>query len=228
MPMIIIILIAIVFAAIMLPSIWAKHVLSKHQTEDKSLQGTGGELATHLLERFKLAGVKLEETKLGDHYDPETKCVRLTASNMTGQSLTAVATAAHEVGHALQHNAGYGPILLRTRLVKLAQVMEKLGSMAILIAPLAVLLTKSPVLGGLLFGTAILSMLTLSIVHLITLPVEFNASFGRALPVLREGYLPAEKLKIAEKILLACALTYLAQSLASLLNLGRWLAVLRR
>lgn len=226
--MLIIILIVLIIGVIVLPGIWAKHVLSKYQTEDKSLQGTGGELVEHLIERFKLTEVTLEETELGDHYDPEAKCVRLTAPNMTSQSLTAVATAAHEVGHALQHQIGYTPILWRTRLVRTAFVMEKIGSAAILLSPVAVLLTRSPVVGGLLFGAAILSMLTLTVVHLITLPVEFNASFGRALPILKEGYLPPEKIKIAEKILLACALTYLAQSLASLLNLGRWLAILRR
>lgn len=226
--MLIISLVIIVIAAIVLPSIWAKHVLSKYQIEDKTLQGTGGELAEHLIERFKLTDVKLEQTELGDHYDPEAKCVRLTAHNMESQSLTAVATAAHEVGHALQHQLGYRPILWRTRLVKIAFIMEKVGSLAMLISPVAVIFTKSPFVGGLLFGAAILSMLTLSIVHLVTLPVEFNASFGRALPILKEGYLAPEQFKIAEKILLACTLTYLAQSLSSLLNLGRWLAVLRR
>lgn len=223
-----IILISIVLGVITLPGFWARQVLLKHQAEDSSLDGTGGELAEHLIERFGLKDVKLEETELGDHYDPESKCVRLTSPVMTGQSLTAVATAAHEVGHALQHHNDYTPILFRTRLVKLAMVMEKVGSTAILISPVAVFLTKSPAIGGLFFGIALLSMLTMTIVHFVTLPVEFNASFGRALPVLREGYLPPAKLKIAEKILLACALTYLAQSLASLLNLGRWLTILRR
>jgi len=223
-----IILFGIFIAVVALPGAWASHVLKKHQVEDKALQGTGGELAEHLMERFKLTDVTLEESEVGDHYDPESKCVRLTPANMSGQTLTAVATAAHEVGHALQHQSAYSPILLRTRLVKVAMVMEKLGSSAMLLAPIAILFTKSPAVGGIFFGTALLSMLTMTVVHIVTLPVEFNASFGRALPVLREGYLPPEKIKIAEKILLACALTYLAQSLASLLNLGRWLAVLRR
>jgi Zn-dependent membrane protease YugP len=226
--MFIIILVLIVLAAVLLPGMWAQHILSKYQVEDNTLQGNGGELAKHLIERFQLDGVSVEETNLGDHYDPETKCVRLTAANMGGQSLTAVATAAHEVGHAIQHYTGYTPLLLRTRFVKGAMTMEKVGSTAMIISPVAMLLTKSPLITGLLFGSAILSMLTMSLVHVVTLPVEFNASFNRALPILREGYLNPEQIKIAEKILLACALTYLAQSLMSLLNLGRWLAVLRR
>ncbi len=226
--MFLIIVFIIVLAVIALPGAWAKHVLSKHQITDPSLQGTGGELAEHLISRFHLSPVTLEETKLGDHYDPETQHVRLTTENLSGQSLTAAATAAHEVGHALQHQTGYKPLLLRTRLVKMAMVMEKVGSVAMLMAPVSMLITKSPAISLLLFGAALLSMLTMTVVHLVTLPVEFNASFGRALPILREGYLSPEQLKIAEKILLACALTYLSQSLMSLLNLGRWLAVLRR
>lgn len=226
--MFIIILVLIVLAAVLLPGMWAQHILSKYQVEDNTLQGNGGELAKHLIERFQLDGVSVEETNLGDHYDPETQCVRLTAANMEGQSLTAIATAAHEVGHAIQHRTDYKPLLLRTRFVKGAMTMEKVGSTAMIISPVAMLLTKSPLITGLLFGSAILSMLTMSLVHVVTLPVEFNASFNRALPILREGYLNPEQIKIAEKILLACALTYLAQSLMSLLNLGRWLAVLRR
>lgn len=226
--MIFAILTIIVLALILLPGLWAQHVLAKFQVNDDSLQGTGGELAKHLIDRFQLEEVKLEESDRGDHYDPETKCVRLSPDNMTGRSLTAVATAAHEVGHAIQHQVGYQPILLRSRLVRGAMVMEKLGSTAMIISPIAMVISRSPVVGGLLFGTAVLSMLTMSLVHLVTLPVEFNASFGRALPILREGYLEPDQIKIAEKILLACALTYLAQSLLSLLNLGRWLTVLRR
>lgn len=226
--MLIMIVAIIVLAAILLPGIWAQRILSKYQVEDNTLQGNGGELAEHLIERFQLEGVSVEETNLGDHYDPETKCVRLTKANLDGQSLTAVATAAHEVGHAIQHYTGYSPLLLRTRFVKGAMTMEKIGSAAMIISPIAMLLTKSPMITGLLFGSAILSMLTMSLVHAVTLPAEFNASFGRALPILREGYLSPEQIKIAEEILLACALTYLAQSLMSLLNLGRWLAILRR
>ncbi|MBV1880193.1 MAG: zinc metallopeptidase [Pseudomonadales bacterium] len=226
--MLIILLIIFVLATIILPGIWATHILAKYQLTDDSLQGTGGELAQHLIERFALTETKIELTNLGDHYDPAEKMVRLSEANMDGQSLTAVATAVHEIGHALQHQQGYRPLLWRSRLVKVALIMEKVGSFSMMLSPVMVIVTKSPFIGGLLFGVAILSMLILSIVHFVTLPVEFNASFGRALPILKEGYISSEQYKITEKILLACTLTYLAQSLSSLLNLGRWLAVFRR
>jgi Zn-dependent membrane protease YugP len=75
----------------------------------------------------------------------------------------------------------------------------------------------------------VLSMALGTIVHLVTLPVELDASYGKALPLLKEGnYLHEGDLRHAQRILKAAALTYVAGSLASLLNLGRWLAVLRR
>lgn len=224
------ILIAIFTFSILLgPSMWANSIIRKFEKKDPTLQGTGGELAEHLIKRFQLTGVQLEETDLGDHYDSEKKCVRLRKECIEGQSITAVAIAAHEVGHAIQDYKGYQPLQLRSQWVKRAQSLEKLGSAAVLIAPFVMMLTKSPLIMALMVGAALSSMLVLTIVHLITLPVEFDASFGKALPLLEKGdYLTPEQLGIAKKILLACALTYVAQSLASLLNIGRWLAILRR
>jgi len=75
----------------------------------------------------------------------------------------------------------------------------------------------------------VLSMLVNTVVHLVTLPVEFDASFGRALPILREGqYISKTDYRAARKILLACALTYVASSLSGLLNFWRWIKVFRR
>ncbi len=91
------------------------------------------------------------------------------------------------------------------------------------------MLTRIPQAGALTILIGLLSMGLSTIVHLVTLPVEFDASYGKALPILKEGkYLHDGDLKHAEKILKAAALTYVAGSLASLLNLGRWIAVLRR
>ncbi|PCJ17054.1 MAG: peptidase [Gammaproteobacteria bacterium] len=211
------------------PSMWANSIIRKFHKTDTSLQGTGGELVEHLIERFQLEGVSLEETESGDHYDPESKCVRLSKENLEGRSITSVAIAAHEVGHAIQDFQSYKPLQARSQWVKKAQALEKLGSATALIAPFVLMLSKSPIIIALMAVSALSSMLVLTIVHLITLPVEFDASFGKALPVLEKGeYLTPDQLESAKKILLACALTYVAQSLASLLNIGRWLAILRR
>ena len=125
----------IVLAVVFGPSLWARAVLSWYGDDRPDFPGTGGELARHLLDEGGLAEVKVEVTDLGDHYDPTDKAVRLKAENMDGRSLTAVATAAHEVGHALQDRDGYGPLATRTRLVRATHSFQRIGSVILLATP---------------------------------------------------------------------------------------------
>ena len=193
------------------------------------MRGTGGELARHLVQRFELTGVVVEETEHGDHYDPAAKAVRLSSANFNGKSLTAIAVAAHEVGHAIQDKEGSSLLENRTKWVQFAQVTDKLGSVAILVMPVLTLISKSPALAGLMILLAVSSMLVATIVHFITLPVELDASFKKALPILKEGeYIEPHEEQAVNSILKAAAYTYVAASLASLLNLARWIAILRR
>lgn len=211
------------------PQWWTRRQFTRHQRHREDYPGTGGELARHLLDRFGLQQVAVETAaEQGDHYDPGAKAVRLTETVYSGKSLTAVAVAAHEVGHALQDQAGYAPLRWRTRLVRAAGGLEKLGSGLLLALPVLALVTRSPAVGILMFLAGLASLGTGTLVHLITLPVEWDASFRRALPILRSGYIPPEDQAGARRILTAAALTYVAGSLASLLNLWRWWAILRR
>jgi len=189
----------------------------------------GAELARKLIDDLGL-DVRLEEGQPNqDHYDPTSRTVRLSPDNYNGRSLTAVTVAAHEVGHALQHAEGYRPLLLRTSLARTAMVAEKLGAFALMAMPVVAVLTRSPVSGAGMLMLGIGSIAIGALVHLVTLPVEWNASFDRALPALKDGdYLPEQHLPHAKKILTAAALTYVAASLASLLSLYRWIAILRR
>jgi len=225
-----IITVILVLALVFLPGYWVKKVLTKYQEPDDLFPGTGGELAVHLLDKLNINDVAVEETEPGqDHYDPVAKVVRLSPDNFNRKSLTAITVAAHEVGHAMQHASGYSLFKLRHKLVHFAVYFEKLGSMAILAMPAVALLTRSPVVGGALFLMGILGIAFGTLVHLVTLPVEWDASFKRALPVLIEGeYINDMQSKHAHKILKAAALTYVAGSLASLLNFYRWIAILRR
>ncbi|NKF49172.1 zinc metallopeptidase [Shewanella sp. WXL01] len=226
-----IILILVIACCVFLPGWWVNHVMSKyHQPTDRYRgKGNGGELARHLLDRFGLKDVKVEETNSGDHYDPAAKAVRLSPDNYSGYSLTAITVAAHEVGHAVQDSRGESLFVARQKLAGAAMVGERIASIMMLASPLVILLTRIPQAGMLTILIGVLSMGLSTIVHLVTLPVEFDASYGKALPMLKEGdYLHDGDLKHAEKILKAAALTYVAGSLASLLNLGRWIAVLRR
>jgi len=207
---------------------WVMHKYSQPADRYRQ-QGTGGELARHLLDTFDLADVKVEQTASGDHYDPTERVVRLSADNYAGCSLTAVTVAAHEVGHALQDARGEALFETRQRLVKAAAQSDRVSRVLLFAIPVVLILLKVPQAGFLLLLLAVASMAMGTIVHLVTLPVELDASFGKALPVLEKGnYLHEGDLPHARRILKAAALTYVAGSLASLLNLGRWIAVLRR
>jgi len=229
--MIWVIIALLLLLAISLPGIWVRRVLSKYSepADRYQTEGTGSELARHLLDQFDLAYVTVEETEVGDHYDPQAHAVRLSPDNFAGHSLTAVTVAAHEVGHAIQHSKGEIMFDYRQRLVKVAVVGERVGSMLLLAVPVIMLVTRLPQAGFLALLLAVATMTLGSLVHLLTLPVELDASFNKALPILDSGdYLHPGDLPHARRILKAAALTYVAASLASLLNLGRWLAVLRR
>jgi len=220
-----ILLVALIYA----PQVWVSRVLKQHSSNEDHFPGTGGELALHLIKRFELNDVKLEATTTGDHYDPVTKTVRLTPEKLEGKSLTAITVAAHEVGHAIQHKMGYKPFIARQKAVTVAIAAQKLGALSMLAIPLLTIISRSPRLGMLFFGFGIASMLLSTLVHLITLPVEWDASFKRALPVLQAGeYLSPDEMVHAKKILTAAALTYVSGSLASLLNVARWIAIFRR
>lgn len=220
---------AALLAIIYGPQLWVRAVMARHGRERPDFPGTGGQLAEHLLDRLGLTDVGLEETEAGDHYDPERKVVALTANHFHGRSLTAVAVAAHEVGHALQHRQGYRPLHWRQRLTRWAQSLQRVGSVLLVAAPVLLLASRSP--GGLVVPIVggLVGALAAVLVHLITLPVELDASFNRALPTLVEGgYLPEEDMAGARRVLSAAALTYVAASLAGLLNLWYWLRMLRR
>jgi len=135
--------------------------------------------------------------------------------------------AMHEVGHAIQDNVGYQPLHARTRLILFAQTAEKIGAGLIMAIPIVALVTRVPAAGELMFLGGLASLGVPVLVHLLTLPVEWDASFRRALPILAE-YLPTEDQHAARRILTACALTYVASSLASLLDFWRWIRILRR
>lgn len=96
----IILLIILFIALIFGPQWWAKYTFKRYAKKQDHIAGTGGELARHLLDRFDMPQVPVEITEEGDHYDPESKTIRLTANNYNDNSLTAIAVAAHEVGHA--------------------------------------------------------------------------------------------------------------------------------
>jgi len=212
------------------PQIWARHVFKKYAVEIDAFPGTGGELAEHLVKRLGLTDVHIEEGEQNEnYYDPENKLVKLSPDNFNGKSLTAIIVAAHEIGHAIQDQIGYQPLSLRSRLARFSWYAEKIAAMMLVAFPFITLLTRLPSVGIFTLACGLIILILPVLVHLITLPVEWDASFKRALPVLIAGkYIPESAIPIAKRILTAAALTYLAASLASILNFYRWMIFLRR
>jgi len=211
------------------PQIWTSLLLRRYGKDRPDLRGNGGELARHLVERLGLEGVVVESTAHGDHYDPDARAVRLSEANYHGRSLTALAVAAHEVGHAIQHHHREPLFFWRDRLVRIGARVEQLGGYVMLAVPLVALVTRhpAPAFVSFLFGLATLA--AGAVVHFVTLPVELDASFNKALPILvKGGYVPARDERAVRRVLRAAAYTYVAASLMSLLNVWRWFAVLRR
>jgi Zn-dependent membrane protease YugP len=180
----------------------------------------------HLLDEAKLPDVKVEVTDQGDHYDPAARTVRLLRQHHDGRSVAAVAVAAHEVSHAIQHARSEPAFLRRMELVTKLVWVERLATVVLLLTPVMFIVVKAPLLVALQVLAAVALMGIGVAVHIVTLPVEFDASFGKALPVL-EGrrYLSEEDMPAARSVLKAAAYTYVAAALSTLLNIARWFRV---
>lgn len=228
MPILAGLLLLILLAVALGPQWWVNHVLRRHGVERPDFPGTGGELARHLLDEAGLQQVKVEPTAQGDHYDPEACAVRLLPEHHDGRSVAAVAVAAHEVSHALQHARGERAFALRWQLAKRLIWIDRLASATIVLAPVVFIIVKAPLLFALQMAAGILLFASEIVVHVVTLPVELDASFAKALPALTRGrYLAPADLPAARSVLLAAAWTYVAAALATLLSVGRWFRVFR-
>lgn len=205
------------------PQLWVRRVLKRYNQEDLADTDTSAGVARSLLDENDLKSVKVECTDLGDHYDPDARSVRISRDKFDRRSLTAVTTAAHEVGHAIQHATGFAPFVWRIHLTKVARAAGEIGSVMLLSVPVAALTSRDPV-PAYVIGLAALGILgTGMAVQLVTLPTEVDASFNKALKMLENGHVGSEQLPGARKILVACSLTYVASSLASVLNVWPWL-----
>lgn len=225
----IVILIIGLLAIIIGPGLWVSAVMKRYHFPRERYGNTGGETARALLDSMSLGHVRTEVTDRGDHYDPIEKAVRLTPDNFNGRSLTALTVAAHEVGHAMQDADGFGPLHWRTRLVRWVGPVERVGAGILMLAPFSAALTRVPMIGVLAFLGGMATLASGVVVHALTLPTEFDASFRRALPLVRQrGLLRKEDLPRARKLLTAAALTYVSGALQSLVNIARWWAILRR
>ena len=178
---------------------------------------TGAEVAQQLLRVYGAPDVRIERApgKLSDHYDPTKKVVRLSEPVYGSDSVAALGVAAHEVGHALQHAQGYMPMRWRWSLLGPANLGS---SLALPLAFIGLLLGRG---GVWLLDLAILLFTGAVLFHVVTLPVEFNASRRAYAHLVGANVASREEAGMAKKVLDAAALTYLASAAVALLTLLR-------
>jgi len=168
---------------------------------------TGLEFGKLILKDYGLTEVKIEKSLSVDHYDLLEKKVKVTQERLSKKSLTAISIVCHEIGHAIQHKEKYKALEQRTSLVKNTAWISQIGSSILLIGIPTILATGYYPLIKVCLLLALLSLLIGIIVHLITLEVELDASFNKALPILIEK-VPPEYHDSCKSILRAAAFTY--------------------
>lgn len=191
-------------------------VMKKYSKVGNSTGLSGAEAARRILNNEGLYHVQVEclNADSGDHYDPRTNTVRLSYSNYSGASVTAVGVAAHECGHAIQHAQGYQPLSFRTAIVPVVNIGSRLGFPLII---LGVLLSWNYVLIQIGIWAFSLSVFF----QLVTLPVEFNASSRAIAKIDQYGLMSQTENEGCKKVLRAAALTYVAAAASSILQLMR-------
>lgn len=183
---------------------------------------TAAQVARDILDKNGLTDIPVEHVRgtLSDHYDPKARVVRLSDSTYQSSSIAAIGVAAHEVGHAIQHDQAYVPLHMRNLIFPVARIGDSLG-------PLIV------VLGFIFPGSAGLNLINIGIMlftaavafYFITLPVEYNAS-SRAVEILETGgYMTRDEVAGARKVLNAAALTYVAAAAGAVMSLVRLLVL---
>jgi uncharacterized protein len=222
-------LMAVIFGMGMLGQGYLSSTFGKFSKIRNAKDLTGAEVARDILDSHGLQHVKVESTpgQLTDHYDPMSKTVRLSEPNYASPSLAALAVAAHEVGHAIQDAKMYAPLVMRAKLAMPLGAVANLGNMALMAGAMMFMFGGGGGLGTTLLTVGVIGLAAVLVFHLVTLPVEFDAS-NRALALLEtNGYLNREENAGARKVLNAAAMTYVIAAVASALQLLYYLNMLR-
>jgi Zn-dependent membrane protease YugP len=210
----------------LLLGIWAQmklhHAYGKYSQVPVDSGMTGAEAAREVLDHAGLNDVPVEEIpgRLSDHYDPTKRALFLSSDNFHGQTVAAVGVAAHEAGHALQHQAAYGLFKVRMALVPITQF----ASMAYIpIFFVGIIFHMLPVMLPIIIGT----FAVMTLFQLVTLPVEYDASRRAKEQLFRLGLVHEHERAGVSKVLDAAALTYVAALVSSILNLLYYITLAR-
>ncbi|OUU02487.1 MAG: hypothetical protein CBB92_00300 [Flammeovirgaceae bacterium TMED32] len=223
--MILLILISLLLAYA--PQLYVRAVFKRYSTPRDNILGSGAELVRHLAQRFEVP-VEVKETDAGlDRYDPTAVVIYLSPDNYHGHSLTAVAAATHEFGHAIQFHRQEPTARMTARYLPMAVTIQRIG-LGLLSLPFFAIFMQMPRIGVFAIGLVVVVMLMATFVHAIVLPQEWDASFNKALPILQQGeYIAEQDLPAVKSILRAAALTYVAHALSDVFSWWRWGRILR-
>ena len=221
----------IYFVILMVIPMWAQHKVKSNYEKYSQVRSTSGKTGREVAEEILHANgiydvdVVKGEGFLTDHYDPNKKVVCLSPANYDRPSVAGTAIAAHEVGHAIQHQQGYAPLRFRTALVPLANIGSSLSYIIIMVG---IVLTAL----GSVFGSTVLwvgaGLMSLAVLFsIVTLPVEFNASSRAMKQITALNIVNEKEYKHAKKVLSAAAMTYVASTAVALAELARIILIAR-
>ncbi len=206
-------------------AIWAQFKVrgtyEKYSRVPASSGVTGRQMAAAIMSRNGVSDVNIEPVPgmLSDHYDPRAKSVRLSEPIYAGNSIASIAVAAHEVGHVLQHHQGYALLQIRSMIAPVAGFGSALAFPLFFIG----MLLGTKAFGGVLMDVGILFFTGAVLFHMVTLPVEFDASKRALAQLTSSGAVQPQEVAGAKKVLDAAALTYVAAASMAALELVRML-----
>ena len=192
-----------------------KTTYSKYQKQENTKRLTGFDVARQILDKNNLQDILILETSgyLSDHYDPTKKVIKLSTDIYHGNTISSVAVAAHECGHAIQDKEKYKPMKIRSKIVPTVNLFTKLGYLSIVIGA---------IFDYRLMEIGVILLLSILLFQIITLPVEFNASHRALKQIDNLNILSRSEQKGAKKVLIAAAFTYVAAVLTTLMQILRY------
>ena len=209
------------------PMLWLNYVFNKNDKILINMPFNGQEFGNLILEEKGLNNVLIEETSVGDHYDLNEKKVKVLNDRLNKKSLTSISIICHEIGHAIQHQENYKPLKNRTIIVKSTAWITQIGNSILLIGIPFIFATGATSLIKTSLIIVLISLIIGVFIHIITLDVEFDASFNRAMPIIREK-VPKEYHNACRSVLLAAALTYVVGTIRNFISLRYiWLLLSR-
>lgn len=212
------ILLLILFLIAFVPMFWLRYVFYKHDKIMHDMPFDGREFGEIILKEAGIKDVEIAITPSFDHYDVKQKKVNVLESRLTRRSLTSLTIVCHEIGHAIQHHEGYKPLDYRTKTIEIVGWCGKIiGGVSLTAIPF--LLSTSGVSFLKLGATLLATMIGIGlIIHIMTIGVELDASFNRAMPIIQQK-IPSDYHDACRSVLLAAALTYVAGVAANLLSI---------